>query len=92
MATLILINFEPDSKSPITLLELGLHANDRGLIVRCPKGYWRKGNVDIVCARHRVPVYEDLDQAVAEITVRLQAQQKSITSFYHQMAVDTGQA
>jgi hypothetical protein len=52
-AHLILFYFAPNTKSPITLLELGLHAK-RKAIVCCPEGYWRKGNVDVVCRRYGI--------------------------------------
>ena len=47
----IIMYFDPNTKSPISLLELGLFANRNKLIVCCPDGFWRKGNVEIVCAR-----------------------------------------
>jgi hypothetical protein len=50
---LILVNFDPATKSPITLLELGLFS-EQEMIVCCPGGYWRKGNVDIVCRRYGI--------------------------------------
>jgi len=56
-ANLIAMYFDPNTKSPITLLELGLFHEKtpyRELIVYCPEGYWRKGNVDIVCRRFRI--------------------------------------
>ena len=51
----ILMYFAPTTQAPITLLELGLFARSGKLVVCCPPGYWRKGNVDIVCARYGVP-------------------------------------
>jgi len=60
-----------ESKAPISLMELGLHAPDGNVIVCCEKGYWRKGNVDIVCARYGVPVYDDFDEFVAEVVSRM---------------------
>ena len=52
---LIIYNFDPSTQSPITLLELGLYANtSKKVIVHCPEGYFRKGNVDIVCQRYNV--------------------------------------
>ncbi len=45
--------FDPNTKSPITLLELGLF-KDKKSIVCCPDGYWRKGNVEIVCLRYNI--------------------------------------
>lgn len=83
MATTILVNFEPTSKSPISLLELGLHAHKpERLIVRCPTGFYRKGNVDIVCERYGIQVYEDLDDVIARIKKDIHDAQ----SFYANMA------
>ncbi|HKX33014.1 MAG TPA: nucleoside 2-deoxyribosyltransferase domain-containing protein [Blastocatellia bacterium] len=59
----ILFYFEPGTKSPITLLELGLLADSKKLIVVCPDGFWRKGNVDIVCHRYGIEQAETLEDA-----------------------------
>ena len=53
-ADIIALYFDPNTKSPISLLELGLFANSKKLIVYCPEGFWRKGNVDIVCRKYKV--------------------------------------
>lgn len=54
-ADIIVFYFDPNTKSPITLLELGLYAESgKRVIVCCPAGFWRKGNVDIVCHRHQI--------------------------------------
>lgn len=60
-ATHILMYFDPNTKSPISLLELGLHAKSGKLIVCCPEGFWRKGNVEIVCKRYGVPMVDSFD-------------------------------
>jgi hypothetical protein len=54
-ADLIAMYFAPETYAPITLLELGLFAASGKLLVCCPPGYWRKGNVDVVCARYSIP-------------------------------------
>ena len=66
-ADLIAMWFAPDTKAPITLLELGLHARAGKLVVGCPDGYWRKGNVEVVCARFGVPVIGDWAAFVAAV-------------------------
>ena len=53
-ADIIALYFDPNTKSPISLLELGLHAKDCKLIVFCPEGFWRRGNVQIVCSRYGI--------------------------------------
>ena len=55
-ASLIAFYFSPGTQSPITLLELGLAAAARRpTVVCCPEGFWRRGNIDIVCARYGIP-------------------------------------
>jgi len=66
-AGLIAFYFAPQSQAPVTLLELGLAARERKAVVCCPPGFWRKGNVDVVCARYQVPMVpalEDLTMAI----------------------------
>ena len=46
-----------NSKSPISLLELGLHAHDGKLIVFCPESFYRYDNVEITCKRYNIPLY-----------------------------------
>lgn len=59
-ANVIVMYFVPETQSPISLLELGLFANSKKLHVVCPQGFWRKGNIEIVCDRYEIPLYEDL--------------------------------
>ena len=66
-ADIILMNFVAGSKSPISLLELGLYASSRKMVVCCPDGFWRKGNVDIVCDRYSIPVFTTIDEALVQV-------------------------
>lgn len=66
-AGLIAMYFAPDTQAPITLLELGLFARSGRLLVCCPSGFWRKGNVDVVCARYGVPQLPSLEALVGAI-------------------------
>lgn len=66
-ADLIIMNFLPGSASPVTLLELGLYANSKKLMVCCPDDYYRSGNVHIVCKNYNVPLFKKLDQLLESI-------------------------
>lgn len=60
-ATIIAMYFEPGTKSPVSLLELGLFAHSGKMVVCCPEGFWRKANVDIVCEKYSVNQVDSLN-------------------------------
>ena len=66
-ADIILFNFLPDTLSPISLLELGLYKDHPRVVVRCPHGYWRHGNIEIVCKRFKIPLFAELDEALTRV-------------------------
>jgi hypothetical protein len=69
-ANLIVFYFSPETKSPVSMLELGLFAKSTKVAVCCPNGFWRKGNVDIVCKRYGIKQVENLNQLAEFITNR----------------------
>ena len=64
-ADVILMYFDPKTISPISLLELGIFSHSKKLIVCCPEGYFRKGNIDIVCEKYGIPQVDTLEELVA---------------------------
>lgn len=62
IAQRIAFYFAPDSQAPVTLMELGLAARTKKAVVCCPAGYWRKGNVDVVCAKYEIPMVGSLPE------------------------------
>lgn len=60
-ADVIAICFGVNTQGMITLMELGLFANSGECVVACPDGYWKRGNVEAVCARYGI---QALDSAV----------------------------
>jgi len=66
-ADIIVMYFDPNTQSPISLLELGLFAKSNKLIVYCPEGFWRKGNVDIVCRKYKVTQCVSMSDFVCQI-------------------------
>ena len=58
----IILYFHPATKAPISLLELGLFASSGKLLICCPEGFWRKGNVEIIAEKYQIPLYEDLQE------------------------------
>lgn len=64
-SSIIAMYFDPASKSPISLLELGLFAPTGKMVVCCPEGFWRKGNVDIVCEKYKVVQVPTLDRLIS---------------------------
>ena len=66
-ADFIIMYFVPDTKSPISLLELGLYANSGKIVVCCPEGFWRKGNVEAVCEKYDIRMLDSLDDVIQYI-------------------------
>lgn len=66
-ADVIIMNFLPDSLSPISLLELGLFAHSGKMLVCCPKEFYRWGNVKIVCQRLGIPLFDTIDELIEEL-------------------------
>ncbi len=61
----VILYFDPKTKSPISLLELGLFGTKPNkMIVVCPEGFWRKGNIDIICERYKIHQAKTLEEAV----------------------------
>lgn len=69
----VVFYFDPKTMSPITLMELGYVAGlpksrgwhlKRRAIVCCPPGFWRKGNVDIMCQRAGIQMVDSLDELI----------------------------
>lgn len=77
MANIVFFYFQPDTLAPITLAEFATVLERGGgsvhssvhypPIVVCPEGYWRKGNVDIMCHRRGVEVYNSLEDGIAAL-------------------------
>lgn len=73
---IIFMYFSPETKSPISLLELGLFADSDKMIVVCPDGFWRKGNVEIVCDRFDIPLYNTFEEGLNILKTKLNKLQK----------------
>jgi len=71
VADIIFMYFDPSTKAPISLLELGLFADSGKMIVCCPDGFWRKGNVEVICDRFRIHLHQNLEDAITELKSRL---------------------
>ena len=66
-ADLIIMNILASSKSPITLLEMGLFMRSGKLRVICEPGFYRYDNVRLTCARYGVPLYQNMDDFLKTI-------------------------
>ncbi|MEG1453268.1 nucleoside 2-deoxyribosyltransferase domain-containing protein, partial [Brevundimonas sp.] len=63
----IVMYFAPGTQSPISLLEMGLHARSGKLIVLAPDGFWRKGNVDITAEAYGVRQVSNMEELTAAV-------------------------
>ena len=63
---IIIMNILGSSKSPVTLLEMGLFMKSGKLLVACEPDYYRHDNVRITCAKYNVPLYDSLSALMLE--------------------------
>lgn len=70
---IIFLYFDPETKSPISMMELGLFAGDRDktMLVVCPEGFWRRGNVEFICKQYTIPIFETLEEGITALTKEL---------------------
>lgn len=68
---IIFMYLSPETQSPISLLELGKFAGRKQMVVCCPKTFWRRGNVEILCNRENVPLFEDLESAIGALKTKI---------------------
>lgn len=69
-AGLVIFYFDENTKSPITLMELGYAAGlQKKSIIYCPKSFWRRGNVEIMVDRNRgvFKMVESYEELVSEV-------------------------
>jgi hypothetical protein len=60
-ADLIVMNILPKSKSPISLMELGLFAKEGKVIVFCQPSFYRYDNVSVVCEEYGITLINTND-------------------------------
>lgn len=63
-ADFIVMYFDPETESPISLVEFGAHIRDPKMYVICPDGFWKKGNIDITCDFYKAKQIESLDKFI----------------------------
>ena len=66
-ADMIIMHILGTSKSPISLLEMGLHARSGKMHVICEPDFYRYDNVRITCEYYNIPLYNDLDSFLKTI-------------------------
>lgn len=64
IADYIIMYLDPNTVSPVSLIEFGLHARSGKLIMVCPDGYFKKGNIDITCEFYKVKQVNSIDELI----------------------------
>ena len=63
-ADLIVMVLLDDSKSPISLLELGLYAKSKKIVVFCTTNFYRWDNVRLTCDKYNIELIQDLNPLI----------------------------
>ena len=73
-ASVIAFFFDKNTLSPVSMLELGLWAHSGKVVVCCPEGFWKGGNIKMVCERKGIPCVGTFEEYVQEIRKMLKKQ------------------
>jgi hypothetical protein len=71
VADVVVFYFAPEALTPIALLELGMYAGTDKAVVCCPQGFYKRGNVQIVCERYGIDMVEDLERLGEMVRAKL---------------------
>ena len=64
--------FDVKTKSPVSLLELGLWAGSGKVVVCCGEEYWKGGNVELTCRRYDIPFVKSFAELVPAVEKMLE--------------------
>lgn len=67
----IILNFLPESLSPISLVELCIYVASNKLIVLCPKGFYKNRYINILCKKYNTPYFDKLSDSLDFIKKRI---------------------
>jgi Nucleoside 2-deoxyribosyltransferase like len=78
-ADLIIMYLLPNTLSPISLLEIGLmtdsftcdRQNNDKIIICCPDGFWRKGNIEVVARRFGITLVNDYFSLITKVLEKI---------------------
>ena len=68
-ANVIVMVLLDDSKSPISLLEMGFYAKSKKLIVFCTPNFYRWDNVRLTCEKYNITLIQDLHPTIIANTI-----------------------
>jgi len=72
----VFFHFPADSKAPISLMELGIaSATPDRVIISAEPGYWRRGNIEVLCNRLRIPLHTGLNGAMLHLFTYMRVHQ-----------------
>ncbi len=64
---IVFFYIDPNTKSPITMAEFGAVFRSGWAIMCCPEGFWRRGNIEVMCLRAGIHLHDNLDSATAAL-------------------------
>jgi len=68
---IIFFYFQGNTKSPISLMELGRYGGRKSVIVCCDKEFWRRGNIEVLCTRENIPLFDNLESAIGALKTKI---------------------
>ena len=78
-ADIIVMYFDDNSKSPISLLELGLYGPHGKMIVFCTDKFYRFSNIKLTCEKFLIPLIQTTD--ISEVSKEIEKIYKELSEY-----------
>jgi hypothetical protein len=72
LADIVFFYIDPNTASIITMAEWGHVYKSGRVVITCPKGYFRRGNIEVMADRAGIRVNETFDEGIAELKDRIE--------------------
>lgn len=72
----VIMFISAESKAPISLLEFGFITtlDPKKLFICVEPGFWRRGNIEVICRRKGIHLYHDLSTLIADFKIEMVSQ------------------
>lgn len=67
VSDVIAMYINPNTKSPISLMEFGQFIKSKKLIICCPEGFWKREYLEVMCERNDITLFDNFPDFINKV-------------------------